>query len=231
MPIVELIIRMILSYFVLLTVTRMMGRKELSQMTFFNFVSAIAIGSISATLVTDTSLSIRNGVIALAGWCLFTIILGIMDINSRNVRLAVEGEPRILIKNGLVMEDEMRKVRLDMDALNALLRQKEVFSITDVNYAIFETDGNLSVMKKEFKSPVTKTDMNIPPKTPMYPIETTIISDGKIVTSNLEELNLDQSWVEQQLQSAGIPSTSDVFYAELQKDGSLYIDKKSDIPL
>lgn len=208
-----------------------MGRKELSQMTFFNFVSAIAIGSISATLVTDTSLSIRNGVIALAGWCLLTVILGIMDIHSTNVRLAVEGEPRILIKNGLVMEHEMRKVRLDMDALNALLRQKEVFSITDVNYAIFETDGNLSVMKKDFKSPVTKTDMNIPPTTPVYPIETTIISDGKIVTSNLEELNLDRSWVEQQLQSADIQSTSDVFYAELQKDGSLYIDKKSDIPL
>jgi uncharacterized membrane protein YcaP (DUF421 family) len=85
-------------------------QKEISQMTFFNFVSGIAIGTICASLAIDPSLSIRNGLIALVGWTLITIFLGYIDIKSKKVREVIEGQPRILIKKGQIMEDEMRKV-------------------------------------------------------------------------------------------------------------------------
>jgi uncharacterized membrane protein YcaP (DUF421 family) len=229
MTILELVLRLAIAFITLLTLTRLMGRKEISQMTFFNFVSAISIGTLGASLAIDPSISITNGLIALVAWSAFTIFMGILDIKSRKFRVAVEGEPKILVKKGKIMEGELRKVRLDIDTLSALLRKKNVFSIFDVDYAIFETDGTLSVMKKEPKHTVTKGDMNInQTAVKVFPISTSLISDGEIKQENLEELKLDQQWLERQLKLSGVNSISDVFYAEVQTDGTLYVDLKKD---
>lgn len=199
-------------------------------MTFFNYVSGITIGAIAAVLVIDSNVSIPNGVLALVGWSAITILLGFIDIKSKKARTFIEGEPRILIKKGHIMEKELRKVRLDIDALNALLREKNIFSVTDVDYAIFETDGKLSVMKKEQKQPLNRSDIGLQQTTPnIYPISTEVIADGRIITSNLQKLNLNTQWLEQQLQLLGVRSISDVFYAEVQKDGTLYVDNKNDV--
>jgi len=230
MTIPELLLRLSIAFITLLALTRLMGRKEISQMTFFNFVSAISIGTLGASLAIDSSVSIRNGLIALAAWTAFTVIMSILDLKSPAFRKAVASEPLILIKKGKIMEEELSKVRLDMEALLALLRKKNVFSVTDVDYAIFETDGTLSVMKKEAQQTVTKSDVKrIQTKAAIYPIATEVISDGQIKQENLTKLNLDQGWLEQQLQGLGIDSISDVFYAEVQKDGSLYIDYRNDV--
>ncbi|MCI3919663.1 DUF421 domain-containing protein [Paenibacillus sp. TRM 82003] len=222
----ELLLRLALSFLTLLVLTRLMGRKEISQMTFFNFVSGISIGTIGATMAISKDLSIVNGVTALAGWSLFTIALGFIDIKSRKMRKTIEGEPLVVIQNGMILEGALRKVRLDVDALRALLRQKNVFSLADVEYAIFETDGNLSVMKRENKQPATKGDMKVPPQNKSAsPIPVEVISDGRIIHSNLAKLNLSSEWLEQQLAQAGAAS-SDVFLAEVQPDGTLYIDRK-----
>ncbi|WP_175616011.1 YetF domain-containing protein [Piscibacillus halophilus] len=229
MSISELLIRLIIAFVTLLTLTRIMGRKEISQMTFFNFVSGISIGTIGASLAINPSLSIRNGLIALIFWSLFTICIGIIDINSRKFRLTVEGQPAILIKKGKIMEHELQKARLDIDALNALLRKNGAFSVKDVDYAIFETDGSLSVLKKEPEQVVTKMDMNIKPNmNDVFPIATSVISDGRIIMDNLKKLNIDMKWIEEQLKSSGFNSITDIFYAEVQKDGTLYIDTKND---
>ena len=128
------------------------------------------------------------------------------------------------------MEGELRKARVDVGALNALLRQKNVFSIADVDYAIFETDGKLSVMKKEPQQPLTKSDLGILKTKPdVYPMSTEVIADGRIISTNLEKLNLNTEWLNQQLQMYGINAISDVFYAEVQKDGTLHIDHKNDV--
>ncbi|WP_245736109.1 YetF domain-containing protein [Virgibacillus subterraneus] len=128
------------------------------------------------------------------------------------------------------MENSLRKTRLDIEALKALLRQKNVFSMSDVSYAIFETSGILSVMKKEIKLPATKGDMNVLSMTPNpYPIATEIISDGVVNTKNLAKLNLDRNWLEEQINNADVNYLSQIFYAEVQSDGTLYIDKKDDI--
>ncbi|MFC7063329.1 YetF domain-containing protein [Halobacillus seohaensis] len=227
MPIFELIVRLAIAFLTLLLLTRLMGRKELAQMTFFNFISGIAIGSIGASLALNSTVSIRNGIIALILWSFFTIAMGFIDINSKSARKAIEGQPRILIKNGEIMESELREVRLDLDALTALLREKNAFSISEVDYAIFETSGKLSVLKKELNQPVTKSDMNIQPSvTNFSPVSTGVIFDGIINTANLKKLHLDKQWLQQQLEVSGFESVSNVFYAEVQKNGTLYIDPK-----
>ncbi|WP_412998627.1 YetF domain-containing protein [Neobacillus sp. 3P2-tot-E-2] len=221
-----LILRITLGFFVLFLLTRIMGRKEISQMTFFNFVSAIAIGEIAASLVVDHQLSIFNGLIALIGWSLYTLLMSYIDIKSTNARKFLVGEPIILVKQGKIMEQALRKCRLDLDSLRAMLRQKDVFSMADVENAIIETDGKISVMKKETGEPLTKGDMNIENKKKLFPLPTGVILDGTISTENLKKLHLSTEWLQQELLTAGVKSASDVFYAEIQPDGTLFIDSK-----
>lgn len=229
MSALELGLRILLSFLTMLLMTRIMGRKEISQMTFFNFVSAISIGSIGANLAVNQNLSILNGVLALAGWGIITIIMDLFDIHSKKARAVLEGEPLIVMKDGQIMEKALRKVRLDIDALNAMLRQKNIFSLTDVEYAILENNGELSVMKKGSKQFLTKSDLNIQnDDIQYYPISTGVISDGKVNFNNLSKLKLSEEWLEEQLSNKGITSVSDIFYAEIQRDGTLYIDKRND---
>ncbi|MGV3466072.1 MAG: YetF domain-containing protein [Heyndrickxia sp.] len=230
MSIPVLLLRLCIAFIILLILTRIMGRKEISQMTFFNFVSAISIGTIGASLAIDPSITFVNGVIALVGWTLITIIMGIIGINSKKANDAIVGDPMILIRKGEIMEDALRKARLDIGSLNALLRKKDVFAVSDVDYAIFETDGSLSVMKKQQKQTLTKGDISIPQSnTDINPITMAVVTDGEVNNENLKKLNLNEQWLTQQLNSAGIHSVSDVFYAEVQKDGSLYFDKRKDV--
>lgn len=229
MELTELFLRIAIGFLTLLILARIMGRKEIAQMTFFNFISAITIGTIAGSLVTNSNFTIRNGIIALVGWAIFTLIFGYIDIKSKKARVLIEGQPLIIVKDGKIMENTLRKVRLDVDSLTAMLRQKMVFSLADVEYAIFETNGRLSVLKKEDKQTVTKSDIAIKPSPPKrYTIPTEVITDGRIITKNLQSLDLDQAWLEQQLIQAGVNSISEVFFAEVQTDGSLYIDVKQD---
>ncbi|MBT2686847.1 DUF421 domain-containing protein [Bacillus sp. ISL-47] len=230
MTVTEVILRVAISFLVLFLLARMMGRKEISQMTFFNWTSAIGIGSITANLAVNQNLSIRNGVIALMVWTFFTLLMDMVDIKSKRGRKVTTGDPLIVIRNGQIMEGALKKSRLDIDALKAMLRQRDVFSLLDVDYAILETNGQLSVLIKENKQPVTKSDIGrFQTSSTTFPLATEVISDGKINKENLSKLKLDHSWLDQELKKADIQSVSDVFYAEVQPDGSLYFDKRNDI--
>ncbi|MGY4690819.1 DUF421 domain-containing protein [Salibacterium sp. K-3] len=226
MTVTEVLLRVVCAFLALLILTRAMGRKELRQLTFFNFVSGIAIGSIAADLIASETFSLPHGLTALTAWAALTILFGLLDLNSRQARHLMEGEPVILIQNGKILEEGLRRVRLDVNALKALLRQKNAFAVSDVAYAVFETDGNLSVMKKEPRRPAVKKDvLPAAPEAPsILPIE--IISDGRWNTRNLEKCSLTREQVLEQIKEAGLENVSDVFYAELEQDGSIYISPK-----
>ncbi|UYZ24209.1 YetF domain-containing protein [Mesobacillus jeotgali] len=225
----ELLLRIAIGFVVLFSMARWAGRKEISQMTFFNLVSAIAFGSIAAALVVNPSVSILNGIIALLGWAAFTVLTDQIHIKSKKARKLLMGDPVIVIKKGEIMEDALRQARLDTDSLKAMLREKSIFSLSDVDYAIFETDGKLSVMKKEGKQTVTKSDMNLAmPSGNFVPLSTELVSDGRVNVQNLNKMNKDRTWLDEQLQQSGVQSLDDVFYAEVQPDGNLYIDKRND---
>jgi uncharacterized membrane protein YcaP (DUF421 family) len=226
----ELVIRIAIGFIVLFLMARWSGRKEISQMTFFNLVSAIAFGSIAAALVVNPSVSILNGIIALLGWAAFTVLTDQIHLKSKKARKLLMGDPVIVIKKGEIMEGALRQTRLDTDTLQAMLREKNIFSMSDVDYAIFETDGKLSVMKKESKQTVTKSDLNIAMSQGNFvPLSTELVADGKVNLRNLNKMNKDQNWLNEQLQQAGVQSVDDVFFAEVQTDGKLYIDKRDDV--
>lgn len=129
-----------------------------------------------------------------------------------------------MIKKGKIIRHSLASNRLNIDDLSMLLRKQNVFSITDVEYAILEPNGNLSVMKKQPQQQVTKADMKIPTSNISY-IPSEIIVDGKIIYNNLKELNLTEDWLKKQLKQQNINSIQNVFYAEIQSDGNLFVAK------
>ena len=126
------------------------------------------------------------------------------------------------------MERALRQTRLDIDTLRTLLRDKNVFQLSEVDFAIFETTGKLSVLKTDPHQPVTRNDMNLLNQPKVFPIATEVISDGVVNEKNLVKLNRDEKWLAEQVVRAGATSPSDVFYAEVQPDGTVYVDMKED---
>ncbi|WP_345798896.1 MULTISPECIES: DUF421 domain-containing protein [Bacillaceae] len=228
MTVNETILRVTIAFLVLFLLARLMGRKEIGQMTFFNWTTAIGIGSIAGNLAVNESTLIKDGVIALIIWTLFTIMLDMIDLKSKQGRRVTTGDPLIVIKAGRIMEGALKESRVDLDELQALLRQKDIFSLKNVDYAILETNGELSILKKESEQPVTKRDLNISrPKKVLFPLPTEVISDGKVNTENLSKLKIDRNWLDRELQKENIQSIEDVFFAQVQQDGTLYIDTKN----
>ena len=138
----------------------------------------------------------------------------------------MDGEPTIVIKKGLIVEKELRKHRLNLDDLSMQLRLNQVFSIMDVEYAILEPNGALTVMKKPGKDPATKEDMQIPSEQAVIGMPSEIIADGKVVERNLPELGYTHDKLDSELRGQGVTDIQTVLYAELQQDGSLYIQKR-----
>lgn len=226
MNIQELALRIAIGFIVLLILTRIMGRKEISQMTFFNFASSITIGSIAATLVLSSDVSIRNGVIALIGWAFFTLLMDGIDIKTIRGRHIINGNPLIIVKNGRIVEKAMLNSRFDLDSLTSMLRQQGVFSIAEVDYAILETNGKLSILKKDEHLYTTKSDMKIAPRPRVYSLPAVIISDGAVIKTNLIDIDRDYDWLLFELKKHGIDNVKDVFFAQMQMDGTLYVEKK-----
>ncbi len=223
----EIAWRSALSFFILLFLTRLLGKKQISQLTFFNYITGITIGSLTAIISLDKTVPFINGVTSLAVWGGLTIIAGYITLKSPRTRILIDGEPTIVIKNGKIDEKALASLRLNMDDLMMLIRKKNIFSIKEVDYAILEPNGSLSVLKKPEKQSTVKEDlMTAKPMIPSHlylPAE--LIVDGNIVKRNLKKLNLDEAWLVKQLQEAQT-TIKDVFYAEIQSDGSLHIDKK-----
>jgi len=223
----EMILRTTLSFAVLLLLARLLGKKQLSQLTFFNYITGITIGSIAADIAGETETPFTNGLISLIWWSFLTGLVGYIGIKSSKARIVLDGEPTIVIKEGKILEKAMQSIRLNIDDLSMMLREQGVFSTQDVDYAVLEPNGKLSILKKVKQQPATKQDLKVSTPIPKY-FPSEIISDGKFISKNLEELNLTKESILQQLQKQGIHSVEEVFYAEIQNDGSLYIDLKKD---
>lgn len=213
----KIILKTTLTFITLLILTRMLGKKQLSELTFFNYITGVTIGSLAANTIINTSSQYLNEMIKLIWWILLTIFVTLISLKSSRVRVLLEGEPIMVIKNGKIVEEALKSTKINLDDLSMLLRSKDIFSITEVDYAILESNGELSILKKQENQ---KTQNRL-----YMPIE--IIIDGNLVYKNLKELNIDKTWIYKELKNQGINSIEEVLYGEIQEDGSLYIDKKS----
>ena len=218
-------IRTFIAYLLLLILTRMMGRKMVAQVTFFDFVVAIIVGSVVANIAVNQDMPVVSGFTTLVVLTALTISIQILLLKSFLLRKLIDFGSIVVIENGKIISENLKTTRLRLDNLLMLLREKEAFSIAEVEYAVLETDGKLSVLKKSQKQPVTPSDLNIP--TAYAGLAKDIIMDGTVLEENLRGVNLDRDWLMQKLQAKNYNSIEDIFYAGLDTSGNLYISSRN----
>jgi len=219
-------VRGIIAFLTLLIFTRILGKQQVSELTFFDYIHGITIGSIAATLTTDLSSRAWPHWVGLATWTAAVWFLQWVSLRSRAVAKYINGEPVILIMNGQIMEKNLKKMRYTLDDLLIQLRHRGIFDLKEVEFALLETTGQLSVLKKSQYAPVTPHDLKIPTK--YKGLSTELIYDGKVIDINLKRFNLDRAWLEQQLKAQGIQSPREVFLALLNTEGELYVNRYQD---
>ena len=221
-----IIIRSFIAFFVLFLLTRLMGSKQLSQLTLFDYVVGITIGSIAATMSTDKNVQILNGVVSLAIWGLIPVLLALIGLKSRTFLRATDGTATVVMKNGKVLEEAMKKNQLAIEELMMMLREKDIFLLSDVEIAIFETNGQLSVLKKTDVSPVTPKQLGLTVQLEKMP--SMLIVDGEILYENLQAIGQTESWLYEELRKQGILDVQQVFIAQVDHNGTLFVDRHKD---
>ena len=220
------LVRAIIGFFSLLIFARILGKEQISQLTFFDYILGITIGSIASELTVDLSSRAWPHWVGLITWASLAYLMEIISLKWRYAAKYIEGEPAIVIMNGRIMEDVLRKMKIRISDIMVLLRNKGVFDLNEVDYVIMEPNGQISVLKKSEHLPLTPKDMNI--SVSPTGISTELIYDGEIVEENLKEMNKDTKWLMKELKKRGIKDVSEVFLATLNDAGSLYVDKYKD---
>ncbi len=219
------IIRSIMAAFSLLILTRALGKKQISQLNFFEYVLGITVGSIAASMSTNLANRALAEYVGLITWVVLVFLLEVVAMKNRKLAKLITGEPIILIQNGKIMEDRLALARYSFDDLIEQLREKDVFSLSDVEFAVLETDGSLSVLKKSQVQPLTPKDLNI--NTQYQGLSIELISEGQIIKQNLQQIEKDEEWLLEELKSRGV-SLDQVAYGAIDTSGRLYLDLYKD---
>ncbi|MEW6448463.1 MAG: DUF421 domain-containing protein [Bacillota bacterium] len=225
-PYLEVFIRAVGSFCGVLFVTRLVGKSQVGQLTISDYVNGIVIGSIAAGLATDLTLRPWYYLLGLAIFASLTILMQYVSLKYRPARKFFGDEPTVVVHNGKIMEKSMARMRFNVDDLMMQLRQKGYFNIADVEFAIAEPSGALSVLPKSQKRPLTPEDLGIPTRYEGVPSE--LIVDGVVIQQNLRQNNLTEEWLMKELEKQGIYSLKEVLVASLDAEGKLYVDKKQD---
>jgi len=221
-----LFVRSVVTYFSLVMLARIMGRKQISQLTYFDYVVGITIGSIASVASLDKSVNMYEGLFCIIIWSVLTILISEITLKNIKLILLIDSEPLLIIDKGKVIYKNMKKARYNIGDLLMQLRVKDIFYITDVEIAILEPDGKLSVLKKSEHTTLTIEDMNIiKPKTGMM---VDLILDGNILSSHLQQIQKNEEWVIAQLKARDIHDIKDVVFAGIQADEQIYIVTKDD---
>ena len=222
--IIILVRTLILYIFVLISV-RIMGKGELSEMQPFELVVTLMIAELAALPMEDTKLPLINGIIAILTILFVQITISFINLKSEKARRFICGKPSILIHKGVINEKELRRLRINMNDLIEQLRTKDYPVIKDVEYAILETSGDLSIIPKSNKKPPTVQDVKA---SPVYEgLPTSLIIDGKINYGNLKYVNLDESWLKEVLKQNNVDTIDDVFFCSIDESKDIFIQKRS----
>ena len=220
------VVRGIIGFFTLLIFTRILGKQQVSQLTFFDYVVGITIGSTASSLTTDLTSRAWPHWVGLLTWTSLCFILQLITIKSKTAEKYLDGQPTIIISNGKILEKSMKKVRYTIGDLLAQLRDKGIFDLDTVAFAVLEKDGQLSILKKSECDLVTPRDLKL--KTPPASIDYEVIYDGSIIQDNLTTINRGEKWLMHKLNKQGINDTSEVFLATYNASSGLHIDLYED---
>ena len=195
---INIVIRVLILYILVLITMRLMGKREIGQMQPFELVVAIMIADLAAVPMGDTGIPITNGIIPILVLLLIQLVISIINLKSIRGRKIICGMPSILIFRGRIDEKLMKKEKFTINELQERLREKDVFNIGDVEYAILETSGQLTVIQKPEKRNTIPEDFGILPDYEGIPYD--LVIDGKVMYENLKAIGRDYKWLSKQVE-------------------------------
>jgi uncharacterized membrane protein YcaP (DUF421 family) len=201
-----------------------MGKRQIGQLQAYELVVIIMISELAAIPMQNTGIPLISGIIPIIVLVAAETTLSFISLKSERARGIICGKPSVLIEKSVIVENELKRLRYNINDLLEQLRLKDVADIADVEYAILETNGQLSIILKPQKRPVQPQDLNLTPEAEALPI--TLIIDGQIIQQNLPKANIDEKWLRNELSKAGIGSLKRVLFATLDTKGKLYYQLK-----
>jgi len=220
MEIIKVLLTSLLSVGALFAVAKIMGHKQMSQLDFFDYISGITIGSIAAELATELEEPLKP-LIAIAVYGAAAVLLSKITSLFPKSRKYINGTPTILMNNGKLYRENLKKAKLDLSEFMVMCRQQGYFNLSDIQTAVFEFNGKLSILPVSKKRPTTPEDLNLSPA-PEF-IHTEVIMDGRILNENLKRMGLDDKWLQKQLNAQGYKKTEEVFLALCDENNQLTV--------
>ena len=217
--------RAVILYIFVLIVMRLMGKREIGQLQPFELAISIMIADLSTVPMADIGIPIFNGIIPILGLLLMHLIISILNLKSIKAREIICGKPRILIYRGKIDEKALRKERFTINELQERLRGNNIINISDVEYAIIETSGQVTVIQKPEKRNTIPEDFNIYPE--YEGITYDLVVDGKIMQKNLDAVGKDYQWLEKELSKMNI-KPEEALIATLDGKGKIFCQKKGE---
>ena len=210
MDILKLLLTALLSVVALFVITKIMGHKQVAQLDFFDYVSGITIGSIGAELATELDEPWKP-LVALLVWGAASIILNLITSKIPGARKYINGTPTILMHEGKIYRENLRKARLDLSEFLLLCRERGFFDLEDIQTAVFEHNGKLSVLPRSARRPATPEDLKIATRAAHIGVE--LIMDGRIMGENLSRIGRDERWLRGEIKRQGYGAESEIFLA------------------
>lgn len=215
-----ILFRVLFIFVALLATSRIIGKR-------FDVLAGYAVGGMAGIFVLQGAIPLSDGIVALLLWGLFILLTNFIAIKSPGFQNAIVGKPTILVEQGTVLEKNMGKSRLSISDMMSMLRQKNAFKLSDVEFAVLETDGQVSVMKKSELEPVSAMLAGLPVESESTPH--IVIADGQVIRQTLLETGFTEGWLLGELMKQGAQDYTDVFLAQVDSKGNLYVDLYQDV--
>lgn len=214
---------LVIGFILLFCMTKLLGKTHIQQITPFDFISTLVLGELLGNAIYDQEVDIVDIFFAIVVWTALMYLIELLELKSLFFRGILNGKPSIVIYQGSIDKKMMKKCKISMDQLKDLLRQKNVFSIHEVEYAVLESNGALSVMKKKPYRSAEKQDIQTIQRTDSESLPLAVIVEGKVLKDDLLKRGLSEEWLVKELKNKGYVDTSQVFYAEWTPSDGLYV--------
>ena len=218
-----LILRAFILYIFIIILMRIMGKREIGQLQPFELAIAIMIADLAAVPMSELGIPLTNGIIPILALLVMYMIISALNMKSIKFRKVISGQPSLLIYRGRIDEKVLRKERITINELQERLRGDNIFNLSDVEYAILETNGEVTVIQKPEKRNIIVEDLNINPEYEGIPYD--LVVDGKIMEENLKAIGRDKIWLEKQLKKFDA-NPSNTLIATLDGKGDFFCQKK-----
>lgn len=222
MEYLKVVFTAVLSAAALFVIAKVIGHKQMSQLDFFDYITGITIGSIAAELATELEEPMKP-LVATVVYGAITVLLNRITSKLPKMRKFINGTPTIIMNNGKIYRKNLKKAKIDLSEFMVLCRQEGFFNLSDIQTAVFEYNGRLTVLPVSKKRPLNPEDVNIAPKAEY--ISTEVIMDGRILDENLTRMGLDVKWLQNRIKEQGYKNVKEIFLGVCDDDKKLTLYK------